>query len=356
MAPRPGDFLTWRVGDHAVLLVRGADGRVRAFHNACRHRGSRVCRDERGSAKLLVCPYHRWTYDLEGRLVTRLDGEFDLDEREPALLPVALHDVAGMLFVSFAANPPDFAAASADIAHRLAPHGLDRARLAARRTYRVAANWKLILENNSECYHCGPNHPEIVRATLDVIRDDPRRADEVRRRVAEANAQFRRLGLDEGDAQSSMTGAFWRARRTPLMRGWLTQSLDGKPVAPLMGDLADPDCGTLRLNLFPNCWQHASSDHAVAVRVTPVGPAASDVDLFWLVDGDAVEGRDYALERLTPFWRNVAEQDWFICEENQLGVSSSGYRPLGYAKRLEANLVAFADWYLEALTGRHPEA
>lgn len=356
IVPKQGDYLTWRVGNYAVIVVRGADGKVRAFHNTCRHRGSRVCREELGRAKRFVCPYHRWTYDLDGRLLTRTGSEFDLAETELGLLPVALHDVAGLLFVSFAEHPPDFSAAAEDIARRLERHGLNHAKVAKRITYKVAANWKLILENNSECYHCGPNHPEIVKATLDVIRDDPRHAADVQRRVVEANAHFRQLGLDEGDAQSSMTGAFWRARRTPLMAGWLTQSLDGQPVAPLMGALTDPDCGTLRLNLYPNCWQHASSDHAVATRVTPVAPDECTVDVFWLVHRDAVEGTDYTLERLVPFWQRISEQDWFICEENQIGVSSSGYRPVGYAKRLEANLVAFVDWYLEKLVGRGPVA
>jgi len=349
MVQAPGDYMTWRVGPHSVVVVRGSDGAVRAFHNSCRHRGSRICREEMGNAKHLVCPYHRWTYELDGRLRTRTEAEFGISENEIALLPVALHDASGLLFISFAQHPPDFSAMLADIAPRLKPHGMDRAKVAKRISYRVGANWKVILENNSECYHCGPNHPQIVMATYDVTRNDPERMAEVERRVAEANTRYRSLGLDEGDAQADMTGAFWRARRTPLKPGWVTQSLDGQPVAPLMGDLTSHDAGTLRINLYPNFWQHASSDHAVATRVTPTGPADCTIDVFWLVHQDAVEGKDYTLERLLPFWQRTSEQDWFICEENQFGIGSSGYRPTGFARRQESNLPRFTDWYLGEL-------
>jgi Rieske 2Fe-2S family protein len=157
------------------------------------------------------------------------------------------------------------------------------------------------------------------------------------------------MGLDTGDVWSGMTGTYWRAHRTPLVPGWSTQSLDGAPVAPLMGLFrarGEWSRGTLRTTVFPNFWQHASDDHAVATRITPIAADECVIDVWWLVDKDAVEGRDYDLARLMPFWQRTSEQDWRICEDQQIGVSSSRYVPGPYARNLEANVAHFVDWYL----------
>jgi Rieske 2Fe-2S family protein len=113
--------------------------------------------------------------------------------------------------------------------------------------------------------------------------------------------------------------------------------------------------GTLRTTVFPNFWQHANDDHAVATRLTPLSATTTQVDVHWFVHKDAVEGRDYTLEHLLPFWQRTSEQDWAICEANQAGVSSPAYRPGRYAIVKEANVQHFVDWYLEAL-GREGEA
>src|SRR5437660_181824 len=118
------------------------------------------------------------------------------------------------------------------------------------------------------------------------------------------------MGLGDAMASSEMTGAYWRAARTPLMEGWQTQSLDGKPVAPLMGTFRarnEWSAGTLRSTIFPNFWQHASDDHAVSTRITPVDATTSQVDVYWFVHEDAVEGRDYDLARLMQYSAKLCE-------------------------------------------------
>lgn len=353
--PKPGDWFTWSIGTESVIVVRGEDGAIRAFHNTCRHRGSRVCPAESGHAARLVCPYHRWTYGLDGRCLTDTEGDFGVDPSELGLHPVKLHDAAGILFVSLADEPPDFSAALDAMARHLKPHGLDRAKLAHSIDYKVKANWKLVFENNRECYHCPGAHKEYTTATYDVARDmaaarnDTRRLEELDRITADANARFRAMGLDEGNVSSKMTGGFFRAQRTPLMEGFVTQSLDGKPVSTVMGDLRQHDVGTLRTTVFPNFWQHASGDHAVATRITPVSATLCDVRVMWFVDKDAIEGRDYTLERLLPIWQLTSEQDWEICEWNQLGVGSSRYQPGPYSKSREYNVAHFVEWYLGEL-------
>jgi Rieske 2Fe-2S family protein len=107
--------------------------------------------------------------------------------------------------------------------------------------------------------------------------------------------------------------------------------------------------GTLRCTVFPNFWQHASDDHAVATRITPLDATTSQVDVSWFVHKDAVEGRDYDLARLMPFWQRTSEQDWEICEANQAGILSPRYEPGPYSLIRETNVQHFVDWYLGAL-------
>ncbi|HEY6718227.1 MAG TPA: aromatic ring-hydroxylating dioxygenase subunit alpha, partial [Reyranella sp.] len=214
--PRPGDFFTYKVGTESIIVLRDRAGAIRAFHNVCRHRGSRICKTEQGNAHRLVCPYHRWTYELDGSLVLDPSREFGVDKAELSLRPVALEDAAGLLFASLSLPlssgeaPPDFSEALATIRRKMKPHALDRAKIAHQVDYVVKANWKLVFENNRECYHCPPNHKEYNTAAYDVQRDmamlDPSLQPGMDAIVARANARFLSLGLDEGDAMSTMTG------------------------------------------------------------------------------------------------------------------------------------------------------
>lgn len=351
-ASKPGDWFTWNVGDDTILIVRGRDGVVRAFHNTCRHRGARICNAEAGSAKLLVCPYHAWTYELDGRLRTATEQAFGVPREQLGLHPVALKNLGGALFVALGPDPVPFDNAEAELAAELPHQGLEAARVANSIRYTVNANWKLVFENNRECYHCAHAHPEYVKGTYDIWRFDARKNEEVDRQTALAADRFEALGLARAVATSAMTGAFWRVSRAPLMQGWHTETLDGTPAAPLMGKFRARNVwskGTLRTTVFPNFWQHANDDHAVATRLTPLSAGTTQVDVIWLVHADAVEGRDYTLGKLLPFWQRTSEQDWVICEANQKGVASPAYTPGPYAKVMEANVQHFVDWYLGAL-------
>ncbi|MCF8532986.1 MAG: aromatic ring-hydroxylating dioxygenase subunit alpha [Reyranella sp.] len=351
--PKPGDFFTYKVGAASIIVVRDRDGEIRAFHNVCRHRGSRICSTEAGHAHRLVCPYHRWTYELDGALVLDTRREFGVDKAELSLKPVAIVDAAGLLFVSLSDQPPDFSPALATIRRKMAPHAIGRAKIAHQVDYVVRANWKIVFENNRECYHCPPNHKEYNTAAYDVQRDaamlDPALQPGMDAIVARANARFRALGLDEGDALSTMTGVSWRCHRTPVMEGFVTQSMDGKPLSCLMGDVKEWDSGTLRTTVFPNFWQHTNCDYAAAARLTPIGPDETHVRGYWLVDEKAVEGKDYTLNRLLPIWDLTNKQDWKICEDQQAGVSSPAYTPGPYSLVRERNVAHFIDWYLGEL-------
>ena len=134
-----------------------------------------------------------------------------------------------------------------------------------------------------------------------------------------------------------------------LVDGYVSESMDGKPVAPVMGAYTNRDVGTLRVRVVPNFWSHSSVDHSVSTQLLPAGPERTRVRVTWLVDRGAEEGKDYRLEDLLPFWQLTSEQDWEICERAQRGIRSSAYTPGPYSRYKEYNVDAFVRWYLKKL-------
>lgn len=351
--PAAGDWFRFQLADFDLIIVRGRDLQVRAFHNTCRHRGSAICAEATGHSATFVCPYHRWTYDLDGSLRTQTQQEFGVDPGGLGLRPAPLRDVAGLIFVALCDDPVDFEAGAEEIAQKMRHQGLDSAKLAKSISYTVKANWKLVFENNRECLHCATSHPEYIKGTYDVDLLSPQAQAEAVHQTELADARFRAMGLDGAIAVSNMTGAYWRCTRAPLMAGWKTESLDGRPVAPLMGTMRERATwsdGTLRTTVFPNFWQHANDDHAVATRVLPIDAKTTQVEVSWYVHKDAEENVDYQLDRMLPFWQRTSEQDWQLCEANQSGVNSPAYQPGPYSLTREANVQNFVNWYLGALS------
>ena len=343
----PGEYVRVGVGSESVLVVRDHDGTLRAHHDVCAHRGSRLALDDRGCARAFVCPYHQWTYGLDGRLRSaRLMGE-GFPREHHRLVPVAVREVAGLVFVCLADDPPDFAGFADALAPQLAPHGLADTRVAARHHYRVRANWKTLVENNRECYHCRGSHPEFSLSNFEHgthgdVRPDPR----YETALAAARERWERQGLAPREV-SFPGGSWYRISRLPLREGYVTETLDGQPVAPLLGDLTDPDVGSLRVVGLPNLWAHADCDYAVTTRLTPVDVAATDVEVTFLVRRDAPE---VDTDALTAVWRATSEQDWELCENNHAGIASRGYRPGPLSPVVEASVAGFLDWYTDALS------
>jgi Rieske 2Fe-2S family protein len=149
------------------------------------------------------------------------------------------------------------------------------------------------------------------------------------------------------DAENNI---WFSANRTALVKGYVSETMDGRQVAPLMGAYKDPDVGTLRVRTLPNFWNHASCDHAVSTRLLPAGPQLTAIRVWWLVDDKAIEGRDYELPKLMPFWQLTSEQDWEICERQQRGVNSRAYVPGPYSPYKEYNVDSFVRWYLKKLS------
>jgi len=334
--PRPGDYITYQVGDEPLILIRGHDGRVRALFNLCRHRGSKICREPCGTVKKLVCPYHQWVYETDGRLISARLMPDEFDAGEFGLLPARVHVYEGLVFLSLADEPLPFPAPEKPW---LAPYDLGHAKVAHVAAYDVRANWKIVVENFLECYHCTTVHPEYSRAMAGVgssFLSREEAAREAGRDHEATRAEVARLGLDPD------------APRLPFRHGVCTQSLDGRPVAPLMGRHRDYDGTMLGLWITDTLEMEANPDHVVAFRFTPLAADRTDVEVSWLVRGDAVEGTDYDRERLIPFWKITGEQDWSICEAVQAGVTARHYRP-GPLSRAEHGSRAFLQRYLARL-------
>ena len=231
------------------------------------------------------------------------------------------------------------------VAPLLAPHNLANAKLAFESTLVERANWKLVMENARECYHCAVRHPELaltfpVRGRRPVQFADVQRFERFRARMAEAGLP---IGPVEGD--------WWQAMRFPLNDGAITLSMDGKlACGKLMCDVANGDIGSMRWSLEPHCFAHATSDSVFMFSAMPTGPEETVVTSKWLVHKDAVEGVDYRVDDLTELWTKTNLQDLDLCETNQRGVNSLGYVPGPYSEEAEALVMRFVDWYCAEAT------
>jgi len=337
--PKPGDYLTRAFGTTSVLIVRDTDGSIKAHLNTCRHRGARLCAQEHGSARRIVCPYHQWAYDLSGNLLhARSMGE-DFQRADHGLVRLRCETVAGFIFVALADDAPDFAAFRQSLETMLAPYPLRDAKIAASFTMVEAANWKLVMENARECYHCTARHPELMRVFHDPTKEDwlqnpPVWMDEFRTNCA-------RIGIPT-DAPA---GDWYNMMRFPLGEGVQSLTLDGKIACtkPLVSDCPE-SIGTLRWALETNSFNHVLKDYAFTFEIWPVSARQTKVICHWLVHQDAVEGVDYDKDHLSQLWITTNTQDKWLAENNQLGVESMGYRPGPYSVH-EAWVLNFVNWY-----------
>ncbi|MES2202593.1 MAG: aromatic ring-hydroxylating dioxygenase subunit alpha [candidate division FCPU426 bacterium] len=347
-APKPGDYFTWQLGKEPLLIIRGQDGILRAWFNVCTHRGSRICSEESGNKKVLVCPYHQWAFDPEGHLKNSRHMPEGFDRSAFGLHGLQLREVGGLIFVCLAEQAPVFEEFEEGLRRHLLPYDLANAKIAEYSHFSVRANWKLVVENFRECYHCGGNHPEYCGAVISAISPDVPELAKVEESLnAEKAARWKAMGLDVQTHWFSDASwfLFWRF---PLQPGFISLTRDGKPVAPLLGSLQDRDIGVLAVTTAPQFWMEMSSDHCMIIRMTPVSADVTDLDFYWLVRGDALEGNDYQVDEVTAVWKATGTQDVRLCEVNQAGVNSSAYRPGPYSQ-VEGGTETFVQWYLNQM-------
>jgi Rieske 2Fe-2S family protein len=346
--PKPGTFMTVTVGRSPILILRDRQGVLRAFYNSCRHRGFKLCEAETGQVPALVCPYHRWTYRLDGTLVHTkyMPEDFNLDEFP--LRPVHLRSVGGTIYVSLAENPPDFQPYADAMAAQLLPHALETAKLAHEEHLIEHGNWKMVMENSRECYHCASAHGELMRTFLDIY-------DFANPHQNALIGDYWRKWEMAGFTAKIAEGPHYRAARLPLTGESRSITMDGKPaVSRPLGQAPADAYGSLRWVHYPSTFNHCINDYTVLVRMLPIGPEETLVTTKWLVNADAIEGVDYTIENLTEVWRVTNEQDKALVERNQAGVRSLGYRAGPYSPSLEAGVLKFVDWYCDKIRSLAP--
>ncbi len=346
--PARGDYFLFEIAGESVIIVRESDDTVNALVNVCRHRGSRICDAAMGHESRLTCRYHGWTYALDGSLRAAAHVPPDFDKSKWGLKRIELRILAGMIFVNFDPHPVSFEPLVRDLSAPLAPYRLDRAKVAHRQNYPIASNWKLAVENYCECYHCAPAHPEYSVGHGRAIGNEASAA-----LLAEVMARAEASGLTSHDVRNSWldSGELGTDRgfeRYPLLRGHKTGSRDGEPVAPLLGSIRAYDGGATDLHLGPMTFGLAYCDHVVLYRFTPRGLRSTDCEITWLVNGDAVEGRDYQRDALTWLWDVTTIADKQIIERNQAGVDSRWYEP-GPLSPMEHFTGRFLAWYVATM-------
>lgn len=347
---KPGQYLTLQIGEYPVAVVRGADRQIRAFHNSCRHRGSKVCPESHGKVAKLVCPYHKWTYELDGKLLFAGNMGQDFDKSSHDLKPVHCEIVNSYIYVCVADVAPDFSVFRNAVSPFIAPHNLDDCKVAFESNLIEKGNWKLVFENNRECYHCDGSHPELLNSYVENLSvagiggdDDPELTEHWDR--CEAAGLPSRLVMDK-DGRFRMT-------RIPLSAGAVSYTMDGKPgVNSRLDDSGETNIGALLYFNYPSTWNHFLGDHALSFRVLPIGPNETLVTTKWLVKKTAQEGVDYDLDRLTKVWIATNDQDRVLVEGAQVGVNSPAYEPGPFSEIAENGVCQFDDWYCETMQQR----
>lgn len=347
----PGEFLQFEIASEAVIVCRDGGNQIHALLNVCRHRGARVCEQARGCASAFTCPYHGWVYDLDGSL--RSAREFtDIDYSQHGLRHLRVVVFHGLVFVNFDENAADFTPELALLEPSIAGFDLANAKVAASRTYPVAANWKLALENYLECYHCATAHRAYARShTLKAPDRDVAAINAAMLAGSAAGTGIPGLGVECFHAYTDALtpGGGIDSSRYALYEGFLTGSRDGKPLAPLMGAYRGYDGGAGDFQFGPLGFMLGYPDHCVLYRFVPQAIDRTDMTVIWLVRGDAQEGSDYDLQELTWLWHHTTAEDEYIIQRNAAGVASEFFRPGPYHPEKEALCITFTRWYLQRL-------
>ncbi len=323
----PGAFQQVQVGRESVLVVRGRDGGLRAFLNVCRHRGAKLCTEPSGQVRRdLQCPYHAWTYGLDGRLVAapNLTRMPDVDRVAYGLHRVHLREWLGYAWVSLAEVPPSFEddvlGAAVERLGDLAiveGYGTEHLQVGRRVRYDVKANWKLIIENFMECYHCATIHPELTEVLPEF-----------------AGGYAAQYFVGHG------------AEFSPDALGFTVDGTEGFDRLPGVG--AEQDRRYYAITIRPTVFVNLVPDHVIVHRMFPLAADRTVVECDWLYAPDVVtSGAD--VSRSVELFDRVNRQDFEACERTQPAMSSRAYRDGGVLVPSEHHIGAFHEWLRQTI-------
>jgi Rieske 2Fe-2S family protein len=304
---RPGEYFLVSVAGESLIVARDEGGTSHALYNICRHRGTRLREEERGELpRSIQCPYHAWTYALDGRLIgaPEMDGVEGFDRADYPLHRAALASWGGFLFVNLAEKPEPFAEAFAPLLDRFARFNLAGLRGWRRIEYEVKANWKLLFQNYSECLHCPVIHPRLSKLT-------PYRSGQ----------------------NDLIEGPFLGGFMVVTEKGG-SMTMSGRSCALPVADLPKEDLQRVYFySILPNLFLSLHPDYVMTHRLWPMATDRTRVVCEWLFHPDAPDRPGFDPEDAIEFWDATNSEDWHICELAQAGVSSSKYVPGPYSPR-----------------------
>jgi Rieske 2Fe-2S family protein len=283
-------------------------------------------------------------YDIDGKLFAARDMPSDFDMAAHGLNPVSVDVIPGLIFVCFTDTPLSLEGAKRDLAEPMAMFDFEDLKVAAQKSYEIPANWKLSIENYQECYHCATAHPEYARMHTLMLNRDKRERVQGNMLETMESCGVKDIFIDYIDT-AARPGEMGR---TALFDKYKTGSRNGGPVAPLLGDLTDYDGGASDFSFGAFSFLLAYSDHVVAYVFTPVDQNNSNCEIYWLVRGDAEEGKDYDVDDLTWLWDVTTKADKEIIVNNSKGVHSKYYQP-GPFSGMERPERIYIEWILEEL-------
>ena len=327
--PRPGDWRVIRLGSQQVLLLKDQEGKTQAFHNVCRHRGSVLCTGESGTfpRARITCPYHAWTYDLEGRLVAtprRMETP-DFRREDFPLRAVAAGTWGGFVFVNVDGNAGDLSSAVSALDGRFERYSFDKLRIGKRIVADVKANWKLLCENFSECFHCPPVHPELCR-------------------VVSAYREAGAWGLDEAHTVGPQ-----------FAPGAQTLTMDGTSRLSPFENLSEEERRTVYIPemLPPNLFLNVHPDYVNAHMMFPTGPESVRIVYDWLFEARSLPIAGDDLAHYVALWDLTNRQDAGNCEWQQQGLHARAFGHGVYVPQ-EFDVHRFAQWVREGLDRARP--
>jgi len=331
-ASQLGDYFTRTLGREPLLFVRTKSG-IKGYFNVCRHRGTRLVADECGrAAKNFQCPYHAWTYSLNGSLIgaPRMKGAKGYDPEQLSLLEVPTQEWNGFVFFKLGAGGHHHVHEQLDDFPDISPYGCEDLVSTSRRIYQVSANWKLLCQNYGECYHCALVHPQLNDISNYLSGGDQESGECFVGGPMKLNRGYNTLNMTGNTERGNLPGIDAQLRR------------------PADNRERDFERGVFFYNIYPNLLLSLHRDYVLSHTLWPTGPETTTIICDWLFHQDQVQQPDFEDRSEVEFWHLTNQQDWNICEQTHIGVRSSGYQPVTYHAG-ESCLAEFDRWYLETL-------
>lgn len=310
-APKPGDYFLFNIADESIIIVRDSKNNLHAHFNVCRHRGTRMCMEEHGhfEKKSIQCPYHAWTYNLKGELIGApfMNELKNFDKKDFPLHNAHLHIWEGFIFINLSENPVPFEKEFEPLIGKWSDWHLPELRIAYRIEYNLNCNWKLVLQNYQECYHCPGVHPLLCQWT-----------------------PFRSASHD--CMQGGILGGFMTLEKE---RGSMTMA--GNSAGPPLGNVSGEDLQKIYYySIYPNVLFTPHPDFILFHIITPKGVGKVQLQCHWLFHPDVIREAKYkdGIRSAVQFWDLTNKQDWQVCEQMQMGVASKRF-DRGYYSGME---------------------